>query len=160
MDLLDQLLEHDRWATTQMLESSRGLTDAQLDQEFDIGLRSLRATYDHVFFNIEFWTRVAKGEPTDGIERDKQSIAVLIERHNDTYDSFTTFVRRMRDEDRHDDTFVDHFGGNMTFGGMAMHLVLHNAEHRSEILHMLNRLDVPDLPEIDHALWDQAVRRA
>ena len=30
MDLLDRLLGHDDWATTQLLELSRGLTDAQL----------------------------------------------------------------------------------------------------------------------------------
>ena len=36
MDLLDRLLDHDRWATTQLLERSRGLNDVQLDQEFDI----------------------------------------------------------------------------------------------------------------------------
>ena len=44
MDLLDRLLDHDHWATTQLLDVSRNLTDAQLDQEFDIGHRSLRGT--------------------------------------------------------------------------------------------------------------------
>ena len=34
-ELLDRLLEHDHWATDQLLALSRGLTDAQLDQEFD-----------------------------------------------------------------------------------------------------------------------------
>ncbi len=37
MDLLDRLLAHDHWATARLLDLSRGLTDAQLDQPFDIG---------------------------------------------------------------------------------------------------------------------------
>ena len=45
MDLLDRLLKHDRWATDQLLEVSRGLSDAQLDQAFDIGHRTLRETF-------------------------------------------------------------------------------------------------------------------
>ncbi len=158
MDLLDRLLEHDRWATLQLLETSNGLSDAQLDQEFDIGHRTLRATYDHTFFNIEFWTRLAAGQATDGIARDKQSIAVLTERHAAAHEKFAALVRQKRDEGGLDDTFVDHFGGSMTVGAMAIHVVLHNAEHRSEVIHILTRLDVPDIPEVDHALWELSVR--
>ena len=56
MDLLDLLLDHDHWATARLLEVSGGLTDAQLDQEFDIGHRTLRATFGHMIFNVPFWT--------------------------------------------------------------------------------------------------------
>ena len=48
MDLLDRLLEHDHWATAQLLDLSRHLSDAQLDQEFDIGHRTLRDTFEHM----------------------------------------------------------------------------------------------------------------
>jgi len=160
MDLIDRLLEHDRWATTEILKASRELSDAQLDQEFDIGHRTLRATYDHTFFNIEFWTRIASGQPTDGIERDKGSIETLTARHEAAHHTFAAFARRMRDEGRLDDTFVDHFGGNVTFAGVIVHVVQHNADHRTEVLHILQRLGVPDLPEVDHALWDQTARVA
>lgn len=39
MDILERLLEHERWVTTPILGKARDLTDAQLDQEFDIGHR-------------------------------------------------------------------------------------------------------------------------
>jgi len=52
MDLLDRLLGHDQWATDQLLELSRNLTDEQLDQSFDIGHRTLRATFEHMIFNV------------------------------------------------------------------------------------------------------------
>jgi len=48
----------------------------------------------------------------------------------------------------------------MTFGGAIVHVVLHNAEHRTEALHILERVGAPDLPEVDHGLWDHERRGA
>src|SRR5687768_14348683 len=56
LDLLDLLLDHDRWATAQLLEASCGLSDDDLDREFDIGHRTLRETFGHMIFNVPFWT--------------------------------------------------------------------------------------------------------
>ncbi len=61
MDLLDRLLDHDCWATTALLDLSRGLTDAQLDRSFDVGHGTLRATLEHMIFYIEFWTASMAG---------------------------------------------------------------------------------------------------
>jgi uncharacterized damage-inducible protein DinB len=153
MDLLDRLLEHDRWATDQLLELSRDLTDAQLDQAFDIGLQTLRTTFEHMICNVEFWTGLMAGQPIDAQHNDR-TLAALIDRHERSYIDFAILARRVRDEQRLEDTFVDHFDTHMTFGGAIVHVVLHNAEHRSEALHILERLGVPDLPEVDHGLWD------
>jgi uncharacterized damage-inducible protein DinB len=153
MDLLDRLLDHDHWATLQLLDVSRGLTDAQLDQPFDIGHRTLRATFGHMIFNVEFWTAAMAGQPFDA-RPDDGPPAALRERHERACAAFATLARRVRDEQRLDDTFVDHFGERMTFGGAILHVVLHDAEHRGEALHILDRLGVPDLPEVDHGLWD------
>ncbi len=158
MDLLDRLLAHDDWATKLLLDVSRGPTDAQLDQPFDIGHKTLRATFEHMIVNVEFWTALMVEQPVDG-QRDDRSVAALVERHERSYAAFATFVRRVRDEQRLDDTFVDHFGERQTFGGAIIHVVFHNAEHRVEALHILQRLGVPDLPEVDHALWDH-IRRS
>ena len=157
MDLLDRLLGHDHWATAQLLDLSRGLTDAQLDQEFDVGHRTLRATFGHMIFNVEAWTAVMAGRPVSAHEDDR-SLAALIDRHERSSAAFATFARRVRDERRLDDTSVDHFGERMTFGGAIVHVVLHAAEDRGEALHILARLGVPDLPEVDHALWDHKTR--
>lgn len=153
MDLLDRLVDHDLWATAQLLDVSLGLTDAQLDQPFDIGHRTLRATFEHMTFNIEAWTALMARQAAE-IKRDDRSLAALIDRHLRAYATFATFARRIRDEQRLDDTFDDNFGFPMRFGGAIVHVVLHNAEHRAEALHILERLAVPDLPEVDHGLWD------
>ena len=55
MDLLDRMLGHDHWATTQLLKHCEALTDEQLDQQYDIGRQSLRETLDHMIYTINFW---------------------------------------------------------------------------------------------------------
>jgi uncharacterized damage-inducible protein DinB len=163
MDLIDRTLGYDRWATMQLLELSRGLTDEQLDRDFDIGHRTLRETFDHLIYNVGFWTAVATGQPLDPFRPDLQydrSMPALIERYEQVHESFSTLARRMRDEQRLEDTFVDHFGGSPTFGGLILHLTVHHAEHRGEALHILQRLGIANLPEIDPALWDQTVQVA
>lgn len=158
MDLLDRLLGFDHWATARLLELSRDLTDARLDQPFDVGLGTLRTTFEHMIFNIDFWTGLMSGQPVT-TERDRHpSIAVLIERHERAEAAFAAIARRARDERRLDDTFVDHFGYRQTFGGTTLHVALHNAEHRTEALHILGRLGVPDLPELYPQDWEHATQ--
>jgi hypothetical protein len=64
VDLLDRLVGYDTWATTQFLELSRGLSDAQLDQRFDIGDQTLRTTFEYLIFNIEAWAALMAGTPS------------------------------------------------------------------------------------------------
>jgi uncharacterized damage-inducible protein DinB len=106
-----------------------------------------------MIFNVEFWTAVMAGQPAD-VQRDDRSPAALTERHERSYAALAALARRVRDEQRLDDAFVDHLGGRMSFGGAILHVVLHNAEHRTEVLHILDRLGVPDPPEVDLGVWD------
>lgn len=159
MELLDLMLDHDRWATLQLLEASGGLSDAQLDQPFDIGHRTLRETLAHMIFNVPFWTAFLTGRPAeDGYSADVQpedrSLAALIGYHERGYQAFADAARRLRDENRLFDTYADHYGVRKSFGGTVLMVIEHNVEHRSEILHMLARLGVPDLPEVDYGVWD------
>ncbi len=122
MDLLDRLLGHDRWATAQLLELTRGLPDAQLDRSFDIGHRTLRATLEHMIFNVEAWTALMAERPIDA-PRDDRSPAALIDRHERSYATFAALARRVRDEQRLDDTFVDHASYRQTLGATIIHVI-------------------------------------
>jgi uncharacterized damage-inducible protein DinB len=154
MDLLDRMLEHDRWATSTMLDVSRDLSDEQLDRSYDIGLGSLRATFGHIIVNVDFWTKLMTGDPLEYEELTRASIADLIQHHDRTYAAFAALARRLRDEQCLDDIFLDHYEVNKSFGGTILHVVLHNAEHRTEAVHILQRLGLPNVPEVDHGLWD------
>jgi len=162
MDLLDLLLGHDHWATVRVLEASGGLTDEQLDREFDIGHRTLRATFGHTIFNVPFWTAFLAGEPADrGISADAQpddrSPAALRDAHERAYAAFAGVSRRLRDGGRLEETFVDHYGVRKSLGGTILMVVEHNAEHRGEALHILERLGVSDLPEVDLGAWEYLI---
>ena len=159
MDLLDLLLDHDRWATARLLEASGGLTEAQWDQEFDIGHRTLRETFGHMVFNVPFWTAFLAGEAAeDGWSADHQpedrSPAALREHHERGYAAFAGVARRLRDEGRLGEVFADHYGVRKSAGGTILMVVEHNEGHRTEALHILARLGVPDLPEVDLGVWD------
>ena len=154
MDLIDRMLEHDRWATNTLLEVSRGLPDAQLDEPFDIGHRTLRATFAHIVINIEFWTGLMVGRQIDYAPPDGAPVNEIFERHGRAYDAFAALSRRLRDEGRLEETYVDHYEVRKSMAGTILHVALHDEGHRTEALHILARLGVPDLPEVDHGLWD------
>ena len=166
MDLLDLLLDHDRWATRRLLDASAGLTDAQWDQPFDIGHRTLRETFGHTVFNVPFWTAFLEGgQPADGgysadAQPDDRSLAALTDHHERSYAAFAGTSRRLRNEGRLGDTYLDHYAVRKSFGGTILMVVEHNAEHRTEVLHILARLGVPDLPEVDLGVWDYLLHNA
>ncbi len=155
MDLLDRLLAHDHWATAHLLELCRGLDDAQLDRQFDVGHRTLRETFDHQIPNLDFWTGLMTGQPV-APRRGPRSLDTLIAHHERAHAAFAGLARRVRDEQRLDDTFLDHHGYPMTYGGAILMVILHDEAHRAEVVHILARLGVPELAhvEVDHGLWD------
>ena len=157
MDLLERLLVHDEWATTQILEMSRSLTDERLDQPFDIGHGTLRETFEHMIVNVDGWMARMIGRPPED-RGDDRSLAALTAWHERAYATFAAFARQRRDAGDMETTFADPFGGDMTYGGAILHVILHNAEHRTELVHILTRLGLPEVPEVDHGLWDY-VRR-
>lgn len=157
MDLLDRLLGHDHWTTVRFLELSRELTDAQLDQQFDIGHGTLRETFEHMSGCVEFWMGSMAGPPLNG-QRDDGSLAALLDRHERSYGNFAAFARQVRDEQRLDDTFPDpdDEATRLTFGSTFIHVILHNAQHRGEALHMFERLGIPELREGNPLEWELA----
>ena len=161
MDLLDRMLGNDQWATTQLLALSRELTDAQLDQEFDIGHRTLRETFDHMISVVDFWTGLMTGRPVPHDRTTQQydrSLPALIERHEQFSASFAEFARRAQAEQRLVDTFVDHYDYRQTVGSTIIQVMLHNALHRSEARHILVRLGVPVRGDYDPQEWEHATR--
>jgi len=155
MDLLDRLLEHDDWATTRLLDLCRGLSDEQLDREFDIGHRSIRATLAHQIPNYAFWTALMTGQPP-AEWHGPNTLDALIAEHERGYAAFTDVARQVRDEGRLEETFSDQHGYPFTYGGTILMVILHNEAHRADIIHIFSRLGVPELAEVevDHGLWD------
>ena len=159
MDLIDRMLDHDDWANRQILGLCRDLTDAHLDQTFDIGHETLRATLTHMIFTVGFWTSLMHGQKPEYRDYPHDaSIATLTEVYERSYPEFVSIARRAREEQRLDDTYQDHYDLPTSFGGTLIQIVQHNLEHRTESLHILKRLGISDLPEIDFLLWEHVTK--
>ncbi|MCA1665964.1 MAG: DinB family protein [Thermomicrobia bacterium] len=165
MDLLDRLLDHDADTTRQLLLLSRDLSDAQLDRSFDIGHETLRRTFVHIIRNMEVWTDLLyeravrpRPEPPSVAE----SIADLRACLDAVAPEFAALARRVRDEGRYDALWTDVLDDppqRKSYGGAIAHLITHSMQHRSEALHILTRLGVPDLPEGDALSWESGGSR-
>ena len=153
MDLLDRMLGYDGWTTGQALEACRGLTDAQLDQPFDIGHGTLRGTLVHVIGAVAYWTGQMTGE-APAPPPAEASIDALVAWHRQVHAAFAVAARRARDEGRLDETFLDRYDHPQSRGGTILQVVAHGAQHRAEVRHMLNRLGVEDLPDGDPREWE------
>ena len=74
---------------------------------------------------------------------------------------FTALARDLTAASRLDDSYTDTLDDpprRKTFGGTIAHLLTHDMHHRGEILHILQRLGLPDLPEGDVLGWEAATR--
>ncbi|HWV23954.1 MAG TPA: DinB family protein [Thermomicrobiales bacterium] len=154
MDILERLLEHDQWATSQVLAKAQPLTRDQLDREFDIGHRTLWRTIDHILTAREGWVALMTRVPPPE-HPESRPIAYQIERHERLTPAFNDLARHLRDEGRFDDTFEDFYGEPTTFGSGILQSILHNEGHRTEAVHILTRLGIPgEELEFDYGLWD------
>ena len=157
MNLLDRLLGYDRWTTDRILSICRDLPAADLDREFDIGNRTIRRTLDHMLDAIELWTRLMGGESAPP-KPDRPSVADLSARHTAAHDRFAAIVREVA-ADRLDETFTDHHGVRQSYGATILQVGWHNTLHRGEVLNMLQRLSIPDLPDGDPQEWEHLTGR-
>jgi uncharacterized damage-inducible protein DinB len=158
MDLLDRLLGHDAWTTHQLLLLCRGLTDEQLDRDFDIGHRTVRATLRHVIRNVEVWSDLMAGRPPrKDPGPDGSTIPALTARLDTAAADLATVSRAVSERGAWDEKWVDRLSNpptEKTYGGAIAHVITHSMHHRAQLLYLLRRLGVSDLPEGDVLSWE------
>ncbi len=155
MDLLDRLLGHDTWTTRQLLLLCRGLTDEQLDREFDIAHRTVRATFVHLIYNVEAWSDLMAGQPMRANQG--RSVSELIVRLDRAANDLAKVSKAVAQRDGWDERWVDPLESppvERTYGGSIAHVITHSMHHRAQLLHMLRRLGVEGLPEGDVFSWE------
>jgi uncharacterized damage-inducible protein DinB len=162
MDLLDRLLGHDAWTTRQLLLICQRLGDEELDREFDIAHRTVRATSVHIVRNIEVWTDLMAGRPVRA--KGGTTVAALIERLDRAAADLAAVARPIAKRGEWDERWLDVLDDpprEKTYGGAIAHVVTHGMHHRAQLLYMLRRLGVERLPEGDVLSWEsQAAARA
>jgi uncharacterized damage-inducible protein DinB len=159
MDLLDRLLEHDAWTTRQLLECCETLRDEQLDRQFDIGHRSIRATFRHIISNMEVWSALMAGVAMPGSTSSghHESIADLARRLGVAAERLAHVAKSVADRGAWDDRWLDTLDDppvEKTYGGAIAHVITHSMHHRAQLLYMLRQLGLKDLPEGDVLSWE------
>lgn len=155
MDLLDRLLGHDAWTTRELLRRAEALTDEQLDREFDIGHRSVRATLAHIIRNMEIWSDLMAGKPARNA--DGTSISDLRARLDKAAADLATVARSVAERGAWDERWLDTLDSpptEKTYAGAIAHVITHSMHHRAQVLNMLRWLGVEDLPEGDVLSWE------
>lgn len=156
MDILDTLLAHNAQTTAKLIEQSRGLTDAQLDQDFDLAHRTVRKSLDHIIESMEWWTDLMNGQPQrtfDALGADPLSLDGLQKRLENVAPQLAEISRKLQSDGRLDEKFPPREDWPKPFrnGATIVHVLTHGAHHRSQVIHMLRRLGVPDV------IWGDAL---
>jgi uncharacterized damage-inducible protein DinB len=152
----DILLEHDRWATRNILESCKTLTHDQFHQQFEMGLGSLHDTATHILDAMRAWEDVLAGrEERPWLEGTERTPAELLVLHNEITDDFSALARK------HplDEILSRERKGKMytyTRGIIITHVATHGMHHRAQCLNMLRHLGVNPLPESSVTEWSRA----
>ncbi len=155
MDLLDRLLRHDAWTTRQLLIICRDLSDDRLDREFDLAHRSVRATLAHIVRNVEAWSDLMAGREIR--EGGGNSVDDLIERLDRAAADLAGIARSVAERAGWDEGWLDPLENppvERTFGGTIAHVVTHSMHHRAQVIHLLKRLGVENVPEGDVLGWE------
>ena len=166
MTLLDRLLGHDAWTTRQLLVLCRSLTNAQMDAVFDMSHGTLRKTFLHILRNMEGWTDVMSGlplRPKRDDEADQRSIDGMLKRLDAAARDLADFAKAVEARNGWDETWTDPTDEKepeKTYGGGIAHVLTHSMHHRGQLIFMMRKLGVPEIPEGDLLAWELQLRQA
>lgn len=147
MDIMNHLLEHDAAATRRLLALCRDLPDEQWQKTFEFGQKSLYDTFDHLIDSQEYWTSLMLGQPgpfSPAPVDPARGVESLTRRFDAMSPVLLALARRIRDEGRLGDTFVDRETGpaRRTFGACIVHVATHSMHHRAQMQVMFDLLGV------------------
>lgn len=161
MDLLDRFLEHDAWTTRELLLVCRDLDDAALDRDFDLALRTVRRTLDHIVRNMEVWTDLMRESDVRAAPASGDSVSALLSRLDTAAADLAAFARDVRESGDWNGEWVDRLDDPpraKTYGGAIAHVITHSMHHRGQAIHMLRRLGAKRVPEGDVLGWERRRR--
>jgi len=156
-------LEHNSWATREVLRACTVLDDRQWHRRFEMGPGSLHDTLTHIVGAMFRWAdridgppRVVRPSIEDGTRRTPAELMTLLDGAAPDLAASAERARARGLETALDVTL----GGQayrFTLGAMLVHVTTHGMHHRAQCLNMLRQLAVPGvsdrLPEIDVLEW-------
>jgi uncharacterized damage-inducible protein DinB len=134
------------WARDKLLNAASSLSDAQLDQKFEIGLGSIRQTLYHNYEAERVWLERWRGVSTP-FYPDAGGISIpqlwsqcrTVERERNRFLEEKTNGDLLRPV-----SYVNILGESYTFplGKLTLHVSNHGTQHRAQALNMFRRLGI------------------
>jgi uncharacterized damage-inducible protein DinB len=156
---IDILLEHDAWATRQMLHACERLTADQFSRNFAMGPGSLQATTTHIIAAMRRWTDVLAQRPVrprldqDGVAYSPAELLKLLDESASEFQS----VARSYPWDGIVIWSRDGKEYAFTRGIVVTQVTTHGMHHRAQCLNMLRQLGVSPLPLSSVVEWTRSV---
>lgn len=153
--ILERLLDHNAHATRGLLESCRALTAEQLHQRFDIGLGNAHDTLRHIVGAMIRWSdRIMHREIRPSIEKELKPLNIddllkLLERGDRELRAAAKDAESKLDQEITVQFTPDYPVMRFTRATALVHVCTHGVHHRAQVLNMLRRLGVNDLPDLD-----------
>jgi uncharacterized damage-inducible protein DinB len=140
-----ELFRCDDWARDKLLEAASHLPDRKLDQQFEMGCQTLRATLIHLHEAQLWWVWMCMGEEAAEPPQ-SEPIAELSQRWRETARRRDAFLASAADSilDRAV-KFVDRVGDQRSHpvSDVLLHVINHGMHHRPQANNMLRRLELP-----------------
>jgi len=162
-NLLEMSLEHNAWATREVLRACAKLGDEAWHRRFEIGPGSLHDTLTHVVGAMFRWADRIDGPPRvmrpsieDGSRRTPAEVLALLD--GAAADLMASAARaRERGLSTVLDVTVGGSSYRFTLGAMLLHVTTHGVHHRAQCLNMLRHLGAAGVSdrilEIDALDW-------
>lgn len=150
------------WAQDRLFAAAQGLTDAQLDRPFEMGMGSLRKTLLHIGDAEQWWFdnwTVGGGRPFPALD-EKLAVAEVRRRFSQIAEKRSGLLAPMTDAELQ--RIVEgHPRPNVVrrfpIGVTMLQLCSHGTHHRAQALNMLRRVSVTP-PGLDLILWARDTR--
>ncbi|MFL5674798.1 MAG: helix-turn-helix domain-containing protein [Chloroflexota bacterium] len=162
MDLLVKMVEHHVWLTGEMVERAARVGDDALDKPIVISVEgvdddpTLRKLLSRLVGQLGMWNAVLAMRDYDWSVEEHETVASMRRRLAVEGPTFLEHVRRVSEEGRLDETFVDALctpAEVFTHGGMIAHVLTFAAHRRTLVAGALIDAGITDLGAGDPRLW-------
>ena len=162
MNLLLKMVEHHVWLTGQMVERAARLSDDALDKPIVLSVEgvdddpTLRSLLSRLVGQLGMWNAVLAMRDYDWSVEEHESVESMRRRLGVEGPTFLEHVRRVSEDGRLDETFVDAHctpPDVFTHGGMIAHVLTFAAHRRTLVAGALIDAGIPDLGAGDPRLW-------
>lgn len=143
--LLRELFDHADWAREKLFDIVAPLSDAQLDQPFEMGSGTIRKTLDHTRAAEKVWLERWKGESTAAYTESPPgtSLASLREKAREEAVQRSDFFNRLSAADLSrivNFTSKDKVSYALPLDGLMLHVCNHGVYHRAQAVNMVRRV--------------------